>query len=407
MVLLGTSMLQNGMIESSDSFPERPPPGLPVGNIGKPIKLTDLQLNGVSAEAGREGQTIKVWTRLCLTSDDRFFHRVVEGLTAHIQHRAAGAGHLIDLTRAGLALLVIHPDNTGNLWIDAAAVSLKVQVKRPMTPGTVVFQNDIADVTAMSFPLVEIGTNDRVVCIFREGWRFALFLDLSSNGDLSVEDMERDLGTLHRRLKYRDLYDAILDQNIYKRLVEAGWFPFVEILGQEFRKLAAHCEAGFDLSEIEAKMIEAFNTKRVEGMLSRWIVKPHFAGKEPLLRSALKNFASGDSIAVLKIVLTEIEGILGEAYRKVHGKSARLERLLEFAVQSAEQKAGQPDTLLFPAAFADYLRTHTFARFDPMARTGKASSRHAVGHGAADADSYTQVRALQALLTLDQLAFYT
>jgi hypothetical protein len=40
-----------------------------------------------------------------------------------------------------------------------------------------------------------------------------------------------------------------------------------------------------------------------------------------------------------------------------------------------------------------------------MGNGGKA--RHAVGHGAALAESYTLVRALQALLTLDQLAFYT
>jgi hypothetical protein len=38
---------------------------------------------------------------------------------------------------------------------------------------------------------------------------------------------------------------------------------------------------------------------------------------------------------------------------------------------------------------------------------GQAGSRHAVGHGAAAADSYTDARALQALLTIDQLAFYT
>jgi hypothetical protein len=331
----------------------------------------------------------------------------VEGLNGHIQHRASQAGQVVNLARASTILLVIHPDHTGDLWIDAAAVSLKILAKRSMAAGSVVFENDLADVTAMSFPLVQISKKDRVVCIFREGWRFALFFDFNPKGDLSLEDMERDLGTLHRRLKYRDLYDAIADKKVFARLVEAGWFPFVEILGSEFRELANHCEAGFELDEIEARLLAKFDAKRVENMLARWMTKPHFAGKERLLRSALSNYASGDDVAVLKIVLTEIEGILGEAYRKVHGKGARMEKLLEFAVQSAEQKAGQPDTLLFPAAFAHYLKSNTFAEFNPTARTSKASSRHAVGHGAADADSYTQVRALQALLTLDQLAFYT
>lgn len=395
------------MIQPSEPAPKKPTSGALLGNRGAPIKLADLQLNGVSAEAGRDGQTIKIWTRLCLTSDDRFFHRIVEGLTAHIEYRATQGQLQVNLANVCFILLVVHPDNTGDLWLDAAAVSLQILVKRSISAGTVIFENDIADVTAMSFPLVEIGKQDRIVCIFREGWRFALFLDFNPDGDLSIDNMERDLGTLHRRLKYRDLYDAIADQGTFERLIEAGWFPFVEILGREFRELASHCEAGFELDEIEVRLLAAFDTKRVESMFTRWMNKPHFAGKERLLRSALNNFAIGDSVAVLKIVLTEIEGILDDAYRNVHGKSARIGRLLTFAAESAEKKAGRPDTLLFPAAFAHYLRQHTFAKFDTATRTGKASSRHAVGHGAAETDSYTHVRALQALLTLDQLAFYT
>lgn len=400
-------MVYFSMIESSSSIPRQPSADVLAGNLGTPIKLTDLEFNGVAAEAGRDGQRIRIWTRLYLTSDDRFFHKIVEGMTAHIQHRAASAGQHVKLTNAGLILLVVHPDNTADLWLDAAAVSLKIMAKRPIAAGTAIFENDIADVKAMSFPLVEISKNDRVICIFREGWRFGLFFDFNPEGDFLIDNMERDLGTLYRRLKYRDLYDAISDQKVFGNLIEAGWFPFVEILGQEFRKLASHCEAGFELDSIETQLLAAFDAKRVEAMFARWVVKSQFAGKEPLLRSAKNNFANGDSVAVLKIVLTEIEGILDEAYRKVHGKSARIRKLLEFAVQSGEQKAGQPDTLLFPAAFGHYLKTHTFAEFDQRTRTGKESSRHAVGHGAAGADSYTQVRALQALLTLDQLAFYT
>jgi hypothetical protein len=41
-----------------------------------------------------------------------------------------------------------------------------------------------------------------------------------------------------------------------------------------------------------------------------------------------------------------------KAYRSaLHGESAKIKRLLEFAVASGEAKAGQSDTLLFPAAF--------------------------------------------------------
>jgi hypothetical protein len=125
------------------------------------------------------------------------------------------------------------------------------------------------------------------------------------------------------------------------------------------------------------------------------------------LKSAIDNYRAQDPVAVLKIVLTEIEGILADAYRAATGEGAKIKTLLKFAIESAEQKAGAPDTLLLPAAFATYLARHTFADFDPAAQLGSAGSRHAVGHGAADSESYTQQKALQALLMLDQLAFYT
>jgi hypothetical protein len=381
--------------------------GILLGNAGKPIRLSGMQLDGISAEAGRAGESIKIWTRLCLTSDDRFFHRVAESLNSHIEFMARQSGHVVNLKNAGYVLLVAHPDNTGELWVDAAAVALLIMPKRDMVAGSVLFNNDIADVTGMSFPRVDIDEKDRIVCIFREGWRFGLFFDANPDGQLGIPEMQRDLGTLYRRLAHRDLYDAIADQATFSRLLAAGWFPFVEILGAEFQSLAKPSEAGFELGDEEAKLLAKFDTERLERMFKRWMVKPHFAGKEPLLRSAINSFTSGDAVPVLKIVLTEIEGILNEAYRKIHGQSAKIKVLLAFAVSSAEAKAGRPDTLLFPTAFAEYLQQHTFANFDPSTSCGSAGSRHAVGHGHAAVETYTLVRALQALLTLDQLAFYT
>ena len=73
-------------------------------------------------------------------------------------------------------------------------------------------------------------------------------------------------------------------------------------------------------------------------MLARWIAKAHLAPKDKLLRSAVNAFKGGEPIAVIKIVLTEIEGALAEAYRASHGTGAKLKALLEFAIASAEKK---------------------------------------------------------------------
>jgi hypothetical protein len=388
------------------SAPPNRQPGLVVGNLRDPIRLNDVTLCGVSAEPTQGGGTVKVWTRLALTSDDPLFHRIVENMAGAVGHLIRQAGANVNFGRTDSVLMVIRPDQTAELWADGVAVSLNILAKRNIQAGTAVFQSDIADVVGLDFPCVDIGPNDKVFYLFREDWRFALFFDFNPNNDLSRDQTARTLGTLYRRLKYRHLYDMLANEAIFGRLADAGWFPFVEIIGSEFKALALACEAGFPLDEAEAQLMQNFDDARLNRIFERWIGKPSFKSKEPLLKSAINAYKANDPVAVLKIILTEIEGILANAHMAQVGTRAKLKQLLEFARAAAERKSGAPDTLLFPAAFAKYHERYTYANFDPSAGTGDAGSRHAVGHGAAVAESYTKARALQALLTLDQFAFY-
>ena len=380
-----------------------------VRNMGKPLRFANVEpLAGFSAEAAKGGQQIKIWIRLALTSDEPLFHRLVENLAGVINHMAQQLGTAVNLRRADMVLLILKPDTTAELWLDTAAVSLRCAVKRSIHAGTAVFENDIADVTGMSFPCVVLGEADKVLCLFRQDWRFGFAFDMNPDGKLDVEGFTTTLGTLYRQLRYKQLYDALGEPALFDRLVARGWFPFVEIITAEFKDILHHCEAGFDLAEIEEKVVAGFDVARTERILERWIAKPHFAVKADLLRAAMTAFKNKEPIATIKILLTEIEGVLNEAHRVTHdGKGANLKELLVFAEVSAERKAGGTDTLFFPKAFGRYLREYTFANFDPSAQTGVAGSRHAVGHGAASQESYTMPRALQAILTLDQLAFYT
>lgn len=391
----------------NEQLPERNLQLGAVRNIGEPIRLNNLRLCGISAHAAQASENVEIWTRLALTSDDISFHRIVENFESVISLHTQQVGVSVRLSRAQTVLLVIKDDETAELWVDTAAVAIQCMIKRNISAGSVVFENDIADVTGMSFPCVHIEPTDRVVCIFRQDWRFALFFDFNPDRNLSVESVIKTLGALYRNLKYRHLYDVISDVEVFGRLVSAGWFPFVEIIASEFKELVQLCEADFDLADAEAALVAKFDEERLERMFTRWIAKPHFSTKEQIFRAAIDAYKAQNPIAVIKILLTEIEGVLMVAYKAANGKGAKLKELLAFAVESATQKAGQSDTLLFPAAFAKYLESYTFANFDPAADNGSAGSRHAVGHGAAQTDSYTLVRALQALLTLDQIAFYT
>lgn len=380
---------------------------LQVGNLAEPIRLKDVQLSGVSAESALANTTVKIYTRLALTSDEPFFHRVAGSLSGVIRNLANKAGRPTNPEGASTVLMVIRSDNSAELWIDTAAVALQIRAKRSMQAGSLVFDRDVADVVGMSFPAVEIGANDRVVCLFRENWRFGLYFDLREDENLDLTAMTRDLGTLYRRLKYHHLYDIISNQVLFAQLMKAGWFPFVEILGEDFNHLADLCQFSLDLQSEEERLIGKFDDERLDNMLERWCSKPHFQSKRKIFEAAFDAFKAKQPISTIKIILTEIEGVLQAAHIASQGKSAKLPRLLKFARASAERKAGGPDTLLFPAAFGEYLSQHTFASSNPNERRTTADSRHPVGHGSADAESYTQTRALQALLTMDQVAFYT
>jgi hypothetical protein len=71
-------------------------PRLLAKNRGEPIKLTGVNMHGVSAEAARSGEMVKIWTRLVLTSDDRIFHTIVDNVGATITQLAQETGRGAD-----------------------------------------------------------------------------------------------------------------------------------------------------------------------------------------------------------------------------------------------------------------------------------------------------------------------
>jgi hypothetical protein len=184
-----------------------PIPVLHIRNLGEPLRFANVEpLDGFAAESAEGGQTVKVWTRLAVTSDEPLFHCIVESLAGFINYMAKQAGTAVNLQRADTVLLILKPDNTAELWLDTAAVSLRCAVKRAVTAGTPIFEHDLADVTGMFFPCVTFGNRDKVLYVFREAWRFGFAFDLNPEGKLHLDAFTTTLGTLHRELRYRHLY---------------------------------------------------------------------------------------------------------------------------------------------------------------------------------------------------------
>jgi len=371
---------------------------------GRPIRLAEVLIDGISANAAREGEMVQMWQRLAVTSDDPNFHSFVEGLDAVLAvNKIGGEGPRLSSTNH--ALIVIHADNSADVWVDNLAISIQALVLRDVRKGEAVYLQDIGDIRGVKVGGVKFCPDDKIFFLFRDAWRFGFYMNTSKKFD--VDEMSLALAMLYRKMRYAHLYDAISNQPLFDRIVSEGWFPFAEIIGGEFRKLLEYARAGWPLDSANDLVLAAFDENRLDRMLTRWMARPHFAAKRPLLEEAIKAFKEHRPVSVLKIVLTEIEGILADAHKAERGKRAKLPALLQFAKEAAVRRSGAPDSLLLPDAFGLYLSGYTFRNFNPETEDGTAGSRHAVGHGAAESTSYTQARALQAILTLDQLALAT
>ncbi|MFJ4153959.1 hypothetical protein ACIPZF_04000 [Pseudomonas sp. NPDC089752] len=387
---------------------EAPLPVGRIGNGGEPLRFSQVEDHiGFAAETAGKGQQVKIFTRLALTSDEPGFHLLAKSVAGMI--RACGGNSLaaIDIGSFKVVLLILKPDQTAELWLDTAAVAMQCVVTRSVAAGAAVFQHEIADMLTMEFPCVEIGKQDKVICLMREAWGFGLAFDMNPSGELDIEAFSRELARLYRQLSFRHLYEAVGNPESLDRLMAQGWFPFTEILHREFNDILVHHAGGLALDEVESSIVTQFDQARLDHMLSRWMAKPHFAVKEALLREGVEAFAQGRPIAAIKVLVTEIEGILNVAYRAHTGKAGKTKALLAFAIESAEKRTGGPGTLFLTTEFNRYLLNYMFASYDPDNLIEGTVSRHLVGHGDAGSESYTLVKALQVILTLDQLAFYT
>src|SRR4051795_1744095 len=101
----------------SDSTPESAPPrpGIMAGNLGEPIHLLEANLHAILAEAALGGDKVKVWTRGRMFSNEAIFHLVAPNLISAIEHCARQVKKYPALNRASTILLVMKPDNTGEL----------------------------------------------------------------------------------------------------------------------------------------------------------------------------------------------------------------------------------------------------------------------------------------------------
>lgn len=372
----------------------------------KTIKLTNVLIGGFAAANALQGETIPVLVRASLTSDERDFHIYTKGIGELLTARANEAGISLSLDGFVGFILIVHKNGTAELHLDNIQMALEVLAKRDIRAGEAVYGGDIGDIRKVRYPGIAFLPSDKVFICFKVDWKFGMFFDLGDNRELDIDRMESDLGMLYRRLRYQGLYEALADQVTVDRITKAGWFPFVEIIGGDVDPLLKAYQSEFDIENKEKQLVEKFTPDRIDKIGERWWKNPVLSKHKTVLEAGLEAFKRGDPISCIKNIMTEIEGVLAHVHLAEKGSAPKTEELLKYAVERGIKKAGGEATLFFPADFLKYLLEVTYANFNRNTPTQAEASRHTVGHGFASGDTYTLARALQVILTLDQIVFY-
>lgn len=370
------------------------------------IKLTNVLMDGFAAANALSGERVPIIVRATLTSDKRDFHIYAEGIISLLIARAKDVGVTISVDSLISFILVVHNDKTADLHLNNIQIALEILAKRDIEAGEAVYLRDIGDIRKVKFPDITFLPSDKVFICFKVGWKFGMFFDLEDNRELDIDKMESDLGVLYKQLRYQGVYEALAEQTTVNRMTEAGWFPFIEIIGGDVDPLLKAYQSEFDIEDKEKQLVEKFTSDRIEKIAERWWKNKIILKHEIVLCAGLKAFKRQDYVSCIKNIITEIEGILSDLHFAEKGSHTKYEKSVPFAVDKGVRKSGGVGSLFFPKDFQEYLLKQIYANFDPGTSDSAGASRHTVGHGYADGKSYTRTRALQVILTFDQIVFY-
>jgi hypothetical protein len=220
------------------------------------IRLTDCRPNGIAASNALPDEEVKVLVSALLTSDQPEFYTYMKGVGDLLAARVQAAGAIFAPNRVSTLVLVTHKDGSADLYLQDVTMVMEVLAKSDVAAGQAVYQSGIADVRRIKFPDLKLKPDDGVFTCFKIGWKFALFFDLADGRAFDVDRTERDLGHLYRLLTFQDLYEALGDDALFANLVQAGWFPFVEIIGGEFERLLSAHKANFNVGGEETALLQ-------------------------------------------------------------------------------------------------------------------------------------------------------
>jgi hypothetical protein len=375
---------------------------LNIENLYKPIIRGGVKIDGITGEtipADAKGIIIQ---KSFISSHEKNFERYSNNILNCVLGNAQGES-------LNKILVVIKKGDRAIVYPDFP-LKFQIKAKKLVKAFQLIMDDDILDITGVEFSdavfNLDIQDGDKFVWLFRVNWNFGLYFDFS--GKLNVGALSGELASCYRRLLYLDLYSFLEDEVKLKDLLDEGWFPFIQLIGSRFRSLMQYFADEKKYTFQVEKILEYFDHEKFNEISSGWWNNSVFNEKRDILEAGIDAYFQGVKsgyINAIKTIATEIEGVIRVSYFRRFGEKPSMQQIQQYVTELGKQKFSSAGSLGFPSLFYEYLHQSVFKGFD--LETGEIpSSRHSFAHGVAKFENYSQIRALQLLLTLDQIYFY-
>jgi len=291
---------------------------------------------GLVARATPKGADLqRIVAALYTSYDGNMYFKALAGLDVYLGpfYKQHGFSSLIDR-----CLVVVDKNGDANVYINRdLPLMVKIIPRRQFKVGDPVGLAEIAGVAEMRCEGIDIPRTSGVVLFLSAGWRRGIFFDYRPLQDEPFElpDPSRTFGQIYEYLVFEDLFAIPVD--VRAQLNDAGWFPFVALIGGTFEELPSFLEIGA-LRAWEEKQIEEFPDLTVREMLERWSANQHLAAHISVLEAGVERFLAGDYVSAVNNVWPRVEGIL----RTLYGAGGRAGQN-KLTSNLRDMLAGKPD----------------------------------------------------------------
>lgn len=369
------------------------------------------------------------------------FRVSVDTITAAFTLEAAGDGEEVNCTRAGvlypwdgeifytvldsllegaigmsLASRGLHPYAVPHLlvWqskpdemivVPAQSLEVRMQVLAlgNIQKGTALQEADIGRIVSLEFPGFEIPKTGTFAFLTSFGSRKALAFDFRA-APMHLDKRAPAFRQLACRamngLRFR--HQMQTSAEVWDKMVAKGWYFFMRLGPRHVANLTSCFSTGKNIAGIEASIVKAFSVEHVQKMMADWWDTPYMAEHRRWIEHGVHEYCQGDLISAVSVLVPRVEGVL-RSILKARGVSAPgshlalLKKVRQYLLDKDIPIGG-----FFAERFVDYLDRYTLGKLD-FTQAQIPFSRHSLSHGVADADLVSAVRALQVILTLDEI----